>query len=301
MDRYKIMSGLMALVAVFLVFFGAKYLNSNFEVGTKNDQGSISFKVDNDWDNDDLFNSDESFWGTDPNNPDTDGDGYLDGQEVAASHDPTIPAPNDLIENDNVTNKFSGLALAGLYEGSLDPANPNYNESFSMLISSVVDDAVNKLNGVIKTRPEPISSTKQNQREYIKKISPVIEELFSTYVSELKNLSEIHNNSNENEVESLVIAFFKNQSGKYSKLFGNAINIAPPKNWESNHVGLLKLSKDLYEVHVAISRNDRDPITALAAMNRLSGLLNIVPEIVTAYADKIKIENIDTQSTIFSK
>lgn len=48
-------------------------------------------------DEDGLPNADEARFGSDPTNPDTDGDGFLDGEEVAARHDPTIPAPNDLL------------------------------------------------------------------------------------------------------------------------------------------------------------------------------------------------------------
>ncbi len=46
-------------------------------------------------DQDGLSNAAETLWGTDPNNPDTDGDGFKDGEEVGASHNPTIAGPND--------------------------------------------------------------------------------------------------------------------------------------------------------------------------------------------------------------
>ncbi len=46
-------------------------------------------------DNDGLTNADEQLWGTSPINPDTDGDGFKDGEEVATSHNPTIQSPND--------------------------------------------------------------------------------------------------------------------------------------------------------------------------------------------------------------
>lgn len=48
-----------------------------------------------DSDFDGLTNADETLWGTNPNTQDTDGDGYKDGEEVAANHNPTIPGPND--------------------------------------------------------------------------------------------------------------------------------------------------------------------------------------------------------------
>ncbi|MCK5061434.1 hypothetical protein KAR28_02700 [Candidatus Parcubacteria bacterium] len=43
---------------------------------------------DLDRDSDGLSDNDESIYGTDPSNPDTDGDGYLDGVEVANGYDP---------------------------------------------------------------------------------------------------------------------------------------------------------------------------------------------------------------------
>lgn len=48
-----------------------------------------------DSDVDGLTNADEKLWGANPNNPDTDGDGFKDGEEVSSNHNPTIPGPND--------------------------------------------------------------------------------------------------------------------------------------------------------------------------------------------------------------
>ena len=48
-------------------------------------------------DADGLTNADEVLWGTITGNVDSDGDGYKDGEEVAANHNPTIPAPNDAL------------------------------------------------------------------------------------------------------------------------------------------------------------------------------------------------------------
>lgn len=48
-------------------------------------------------DGDGLSNADERVWGTATTNPDTDGDGFKDGEEVAARHNPTIPGPNDAL------------------------------------------------------------------------------------------------------------------------------------------------------------------------------------------------------------
>ncbi|MFH1461234.1 MAG: hypothetical protein ABIF84_02340, partial [Patescibacteria group bacterium] len=52
-------------------------------------------EIIDDLDNDGLAGWEENLYKTDPNNPDTDGDGYLDGEEIAAGYDPTKPAPDD--------------------------------------------------------------------------------------------------------------------------------------------------------------------------------------------------------------
>lgn len=51
-----------------------------------------------DSDNDGLSDAMEALYKTDPSNPDTDGDGYKDGDEVANGYDPLIKSPNDKID-----------------------------------------------------------------------------------------------------------------------------------------------------------------------------------------------------------
>lgn len=50
-----------------------------------------------DTDQDGLSNTLEVLYKTDAGNADTDGDGYLDGSEVANGYNPTIPSPNDKV------------------------------------------------------------------------------------------------------------------------------------------------------------------------------------------------------------
>ena len=57
----------------------------------------IASQPDADPDNDGLKNWEEDTYRTDPRNPDTDGDGYLDGEETASGYDPTIPRQTTLL------------------------------------------------------------------------------------------------------------------------------------------------------------------------------------------------------------
>ena len=60
-------------------------------------------KIIDDLDFDGLSGWEENLYKTDPENPDTDGDGYPDGEEVIAGYDPTKPAPYDKIESNTNT------------------------------------------------------------------------------------------------------------------------------------------------------------------------------------------------------
>lgn len=58
-----------------------------------------------DSDNDGLIDADEKeIYKTDPENQDTDGDGYLDGEEIRAGYDPTVAAIRDIKKNQDTDN-----------------------------------------------------------------------------------------------------------------------------------------------------------------------------------------------------
>lgn len=302
-NKFKLFVGFLALIALFSVYSFLNSLpNKTISTTVNNTRGTLSFTtVDNDADHDGLTNRDESYWNTDFQNPDTDGDGFLDGEEVSSSHDPLIPAPNDLIDNKNLTTKFSNLTLSGLYGGSLSPKNSDYAVMIGNIASVITENAVENLDTKIKAGLPTISSTKQNQEIYINQVSPLIESVFSDYIFELNKISKDFRNSSVVNSDDSLVEFFKEQSKKYQKHYNTIITIYPPKNWQENHFGFLKLLGDLSQVHLAISRNNTDPITALVAMNRLNSLLEMIPKIMISYAEKIKDEKIKTESTIFHK
>lgn len=72
------------------IIFVLNYANQNSLLRTKISQEDFI-----DSDDDGLRDWEEELYRTNPLNPDTDGDGYLDGEEVNSGHNPLIMAPGD--------------------------------------------------------------------------------------------------------------------------------------------------------------------------------------------------------------
>ena len=87
-----------------------------------------------DTDNDGLTDNDElNIWQTDPDNPDTDGDGYLDGEEVSNGYNPN---GEGTIEINEVAEIFLSTP-----EGVLDVYAQAFNNSdIDLLITALAED-----------------------------------------------------------------------------------------------------------------------------------------------------------------
>lgn len=93
-----------------------------------------------DEDHDGLSNCEETYWNTDFKNPDTDGDGFKDGEEVLTGHDPAKKGPDDFLDDRrNLTLKTSQLLLGGIVAGDLSPTSKNYQDSLDRLVSQIFD------------------------------------------------------------------------------------------------------------------------------------------------------------------
>ncbi len=80
---------------------GEASLKSNLDSFTQNRQVPYSFYQDSDLDS--LSNAKEKIYGTSPLNPDTDGDGYLDGDEVAHGYNPLVAGDAKLVQRKNLS------------------------------------------------------------------------------------------------------------------------------------------------------------------------------------------------------
>src|SRR3989344_2039109 len=167
-NKIKLFFSFLALIALFSVYSVFNSLGGrSAPFATIGTQNTLS-NPDTDVDKDGLANREESYWNTDFQNPDTDGDGFLDGEEVASGHDPLKPGPNDLLDSSpNLTEKIQNLVVGGLYSKDLKPDNKNFDSSIGNISAVIVDDFYQSQTSQ-KTQLTLVDNTKENQEFYLK-------------------------------------------------------------------------------------------------------------------------------------
>lgn len=298
----KVFLGLMALGAFFsvLTFFNSFESSSSYFL--KPLTGSVLEAVDQDVDKDGLTNKEESYWNTDQNNPDTDGDGFLDGEEVASRHDPLIPGPDDFLPtDDNLTKKTSLLMVSGLVEGSLKPDSPNYAQSLDDLALTIEEDAKNSFKvDLTKVKLQTANSDKNSQQAYLEEFSKIFEELLIIFVEQMSNLeSNLTDIGLRGFSDQGVVGSFEKASADYQSVFDKLTKISVPKEWQSNHLGVIKLAGELSQASWSVVKGKDDPIKSTVGLNKIVGLWEVLPQITEAYSQKIKGHKLNPEKTIF--
>ena len=249
-------------------------------------------------DHDGLSNRDESYWNTDPFNPDTDDDGYLDGEEVASGHDANKAGPDDLLVDRNVTAKLSDLAIAGLAEGSLKPDSPNYDKSLADLTLATMDDAMAALSPTVDLSKIQITDpSKENQIIYIKNIGPVIQSFMKAVTDQIGVLSD-PKVAQADIFSAEVGATFISTVEELNKTYDMGLTVPVPENWKTEHLTLLQTVKTFSETYRAIAHGSDDPIKAAIAFSLLSTAQDDFTNLINSYFAKIKSEGLTSESLL---
>ncbi len=107
----------MVVLGAFLARFGFPSLPTSSDTPESAAQREVVSASDDsladaqrDRDGDGLLDWEETLWRTNADNPDTDGDGTPDGEEVAAGRDPTRPGPNDTYPTEPIAKNATSSA-----------------------------------------------------------------------------------------------------------------------------------------------------------------------------------------------
>jgi len=296
-NKIKVIFGSLAVLAILSVLSWVDYFNkgmaANFNLA--NIASKFTFGTETDADKDGLSNIEESYWNTDFQNPDTDGDGFKDGEEVASGHDPNKAGPDDSLKDINLTEKLAELTASGLYEGSLKLDSDNFEQSLADIADYADDNAGFALNRNVS--PEiltTIDSNNNSQDKYLSETYEIIKLFLTSYGKEIqglqKNLDLIGGYGfGHKDVQE----YFSNQEKLFKEIFNKATEISVPKNWAQNHLTLLGEIKIVVESNRAIVLGKNDPIKAAMAFSELFGIIDKIPNWSNVFIDKNRDEKIN--------
>jgi hypothetical protein len=312
MKKSKIPS-LIIIIAIVLIIGGLVLIWKHSD----EKQTKISQENFKDSDNDGLRDWEEELFHTDPRNPDTDGDGYLDGEEVDSGYNPLIKSPGDKLtfyplplgEKYNITKKVlseevissmldSYFAQKGEYidDHSIDSA-----EIFSALIKQSTiktmsqralgdiypilfekaQETIDEIPEIFKVEitDKNIKISEDNSYEAIKLY---VSQLYSFYNSDIFFLQE-------QGIKALELAFKNRDFSSLDKLIKAndeqielIKEIIVPYSWKENHKKRLKYTIIIRNIFIALRDIQNDPLKAYIALEEFEKVIenwnNLVKE-----------------------
>lgn len=264
----------------------------NLDLATANISATtkVDYQNSNDYDNDGLSNADEAYWNTDPYKADSDGDGYLDGEEVASGHDPSIAGPNDLLANTraynalNSTQRLAQLVTGGIIAGDLKPgdSNPNFQQSVDHVADATIYAT---LASIEETKADPpdnvVENSKAAEENYINTVyAEAADQLINSAIKEREGMLTLFY---VDETAPDGISFtppqiekIKNAYLKYADQFqqaGDALKTVPvPRALLETNSQLTNLLKKLESYHRNIALTNNDPMKQIFLLSNLQNV-----------------------------
>ena len=242
----------------------------------ENGQKNSNYLYESDIDKDGLFDYEEPLYGTDPLNPDSDGDSFLDGEEISSNRNPTIPGPNDELRK-NLTQRVSELTLSGLTEGSLKPDSPNYVKSLNLVVDEIIYQSQINLstNQVsINTVPDSYKAVKS----YEEKIVPLLESMVDKEGESILNLVDLIDGTNffdESRLNTQNKSFQNLRSFASKRVFDInqdllVLETSPvPKILSEKHRLIIQNFKSIALSYSYLTEADSDPIQAMMSFRNI--------------------------------
>lgn len=253
----------------------------------KNTAKTLAKTLEMDTDKDGLKDWEESLWKTDPNNPDTDGDGTTDGEEVKTNRNPlikglgdknseqqkTTPSSNTKYEEpDTITGAMTEELFSRYFK--LKTKGKLTDETKKELISSVADNIDIKNN--YRTYTIDDLTVIDNSINSFKKYGNVFADILLEYI---KNI-----NPENNEVVIMTKAIktenvnlFKKLSPaitNYKELAKKLLNIKVPKDAAGIHLNIVNNYESIASALEDVKKYPDDPILGFIGISKYTQYIN---------------------------
>src|SRR3989344_3259050 len=265
--------------------------------------------IEQDADQDGLSNKDESYWNTDFQNPDTDGDGFLDGEEVVSGFDPRVPsdhsmgdniestvygAPKNLADTISIDENLSENALAamiaGVAAGDLRPdVNDDAFDKGVEAISLTTFDNFSKMQSPPETTYNVIEPSKENQLAYLNSLADIIKK-------DLLGFSQVLNTSAPINGQ---FQFFAAKSEQFKIAHSKITSINVPRNWLEIHKAISNAIYGLYLNYHFIGNYENDVLKATIALGQLSSINAEITGLLKTVQAKILEEKLEIDDSLY--
>ena len=249
----------------------------------------IASEPDADPDSDGLKNWQEEVYKTDPRNPDTDSDGYLDGEEVASGYDPTIAAPNDALEGTdtntprqapkNLTAYLAQILAQKISSGEIDPSSLNtidaQNDSTIPYNQEVINEALAQIGLRAKEYFEiphltsqnigtqnTIATTAASTIVYLSQIDAI----FKAHIDEIKKLRVGEIEMLQKTIDSKDVSAVSVYALEYQGVITDMRAIDAPPHILAWHNDMLATLSVFVKIFKSLEDFQNDPAMAAAAL-----------------------------------
>lgn len=296
-NKLKITLGVLVLLAGFLVTRIGLTIKKSAETASRVRGESTIAPEENsllkDSDNDGIADYDEAYYRTDPFKPDTDDDGYLDGEEVVGGFNPSQKDEQKRPEGNNVTLSLTDRFVAGVFAGDLNPRNGHgekYGQGINALTFAAIDEALTEL------LPPPNSTaiifsndSQEAQQKYLQDTVAVLEGPFlSSFMAQPQTLNQVVNLMVVGRFEEAAV-ILQELSTTFTAAYAKLLTIEVPPKWTDFHGHLLSTFRQLSTNYAAVAKLEQDPVLALMGLNNFALTLSqfdfsIIQELKTLIA-----------------
>ncbi|MCX6763642.1 MAG: hypothetical protein NTZ97_02820 [Candidatus Moranbacteria bacterium] len=289
-----------------------------------------------DSDQDGLTDAEEKSYGTDPQNRDTDGDGYSDGVEVRSGYNPLKPAPGDKLFTAEATSVSAPSASANGTEAKpnitnqvaqkvtqlMNTTDPENQQISIDQIQQLTDEVVNKDIGaedLPAISPDEIKIKKANTKNLsAEKLKQQKQEDFSTYIASVFYI--FSSNSPAPLTSGKLDTFLSSITGSITsaltnrepallndvaasgqKILDQLKAVEVPEDLVGIHTKALQFAKYAIILKDRIAPNPEDPMADIANFSKMQGLMETMMAFMSELQSKFSELGIDYTDVLKQK
>lgn len=266
-------------------------------------QEILAKKLAIDSDNDGLVDWEETLWQTDENNPDTDGDGAKDGQEVKLGRDPNKAGPDDVYaklippesSDSNNTHSYQYQYNAELGTTLTDKLSRNlflnyvqaksaglYNTDTNQTIADGLSDefsGAGLYTNITEKNLRTTINTELAVRNYLNSVGAILEAIKNALGDEFAIINEALD-TNDNSSLSLLMGYENN----YKAVLNKILNLSVPSDLIPEHLELARVFDTLAQVLSIIRKANNDLVLVMRELGRYGAVSDSLATIYDNYA-----------------